>query len=206
MGIISNNIPAIAANSNVASQQENTARKSAHNSKGQQLNSGSDIAGKSIAKDAKAAETMAKLGKQMPQDVYEQRIKDADKADNKYATIYNKKGRVAEKEDERRRAYEYMDDPYVAIARMSFLIIGEQLIFVNENGDIDDHEIWGSIAVANLIIGEMNHLSDGKVLDVLDVIEAFEKGYELAVYGQEKPYPKTVEKTKNYVIEGLKQL
>lgn len=206
MGIISNNIPTIAANSNVANQQESAARKSSHNSKGQQLNSGSDIAGKSVAKDVKASETMAKLGRQMSQDIYEHQIKDAEKADNKYATIYNRKGRVAEEEDERRRAYEFMDDPYVAIARMSFIIIGEQLIFVNKNGDDNDHEIWGSIAVANLIIGEMNHISEGKVLDVVGVLEAFNKGYDLAVYGQPKPVPNTIENTKKYVIDGLNQL
>lgn len=204
-GIITNNIPAIITNTNLAKQQDTMGKRTAHNSKGQTLNDGSDISGKSFAKDVQASEHMAKTGR-AAEDSYRQKIKETDKADNKYATIYNRKGRVAEKEDERRQSYEKMDNPYRAVSRMAFLIIGEQLEHIEKEHIEKEDEHWGSLATANLIIQEINHISQKKPLVILETKIAFQKGFDLAITRVKNQPPAIILDTYWLVMGGLTSL
>lgn len=194
MTILNNTIPTLISSSNTVNQVNIIQRKTAHNSATGTVNNESDVTGKGLVKDANQAEEAQKYGRTHT-DNFTRRIKDAERADNKYASVYNKKGNRIDEDRENKFIYEGVEDPYKAIARKAYELTESQERALNTIAVDEEDLTYGAESVAEQMISFIYLLAENRMLETFSIAVAYQKGFDIITKKYKDHVPSLMLKT-----------
>lgn len=204
--ILNNTIPTMITSSNTVNQVNIASKRTSHNSASETVNNEADVSGKGLAKDVKQAEEAAKYSR-VNADNMLKRIKDAEKADNKYAGVYNKKGSRIDRDRENKFSYEKIEDPYKAISKKAYELTYEQeksLVEVEINQEIEN--VIKAENAMKTMIDFICLVAENRILDTLNIKIAYQKGFDIVATKYKENMPSLMLITYWMILNGIESL